>query len=271
MSETSAPERAELIVLGSGTSHGVPMIACDCPVCTSSNPRNQRTRCSVLLVREGYHLLVDTATDFRQQALRERIGRVDAVLYTHSHADHIFGLDDLRRYNYSQPGPIPIYSRRDVLDDLRHVFSYIFNPSQKGGGIPRIELLALEGPTRLGPFLVEPLPVFHGRLEINAYRFGDLAYVTDVSRIPPASMERLAGVRTLILDALRYQPHPTHFNLDQAIAVVELLKPERAFFTHIAHNFDHDAVNAQLPPHIRLAHDGLRLRFNPNGSDRSPA
>ncbi len=266
MVEQSAAGGAELVVLGSGTSHGVPVIACECPVCTSSNPRNQRTRCSVLLRQDGYFLLVDTATDFRQQALREKIPRVDAVLFTHSHADHIFGLDDLRRYNYTQPDPIPIYSRPDVLADLRKVFYYIFNPTQTGGGVPRIQLVPLSGPIRLGPFTVEPIPVFHGQLEINAYRFGDLAYVTDVSRIPPAGLERLAGVRTLILDALRYEPHPTHFNLDQAIAVVELLKPERAYFTHIAHNFDHDVVNAALPRHIQLSYDGLRLDFDPNGS-----
>ncbi|MBE7560359.1 MBL fold metallo-hydrolase [bacterium] len=267
MTELSSSGEAELVVLGSGTSHGVPMIACDCPVCRSDNPKNQRTRCSVLLRKNDFYLLVDTATDFRQQALREKIPRVDAVLYTHSHADHVFGLDDLRRYNYSQPHPIPIYSRPDVLEDLERIFSYIFHPAQAGGGVPRIRLISLPGPMRLGPFHVEPIPVFHGQLEINAYRFGDLAYVTDVSRIPPASLERLAGVRTLILDALRYQPHPTHFNLDQAIAVVELLKPERAYFTHIAHNLDHDAVNAQLPPHIELSYDGLRLAFKPDGNE----
>ena len=269
MQATAAPNGAELVVLGSGTSHGVPMIACDCPVCTSAHPRNKRTRCSVLLRHGGYHLLVDTAVDFRQQALREDIRRIDAVLFTHAHADHVFGLDDLRRYNYSQEEPIPIYSRRDVLDELRRIFAYIFEPRQKGGGVPRIVLSELDGPMQMGPFLVQPIPVFHGRLEILAFRFGNLAYATDVSRIPPAGMEALTGLDTLILDALRFEPHPTHFNLDQAVAVVELLKPRQAYFTHIAHNFDHDTVNASLPPHIQLAYDGLRIPFDPTAG-RNP-
>jgi phosphoribosyl 1,2-cyclic phosphate phosphodiesterase len=257
--------RAELVILGSGTSHGVPVVGCDCPVCLSTNPKNNRTRCSALLCQDDFNVLIDTSIDLRQQALREDIKRIDAVVYTHDHADHLLGLDELRLYNYYQQEAIPLYGPPYVLDSIRRIFNYIFDPLQEGGGIPKIELHPLSEPLEIGPFTLQPIPVYHGKLEVVAYRCGDLAYVTDVNRIPDASMEKLAGVRTLVLDALRRKPHSTHFNLEQALEVVDKIKPERACFTHMTHDMEHDETNRELPDHVTLSHDGLRLEFDPRG------
>ncbi|MCC6728961.1 MAG: MBL fold metallo-hydrolase [Chthonomonadales bacterium] len=243
-------------VLGSGTSHGVPMIGCDCPVCTSSNPRNRRFRPSVCVENEGRVALVDTTPELRMQALAFGLRRVDAVLITHTHADHIFGLDDLRRYNDLSGAEIPVFCDAASLDDIPRIFRYIFTETQTGGGKPRLTLH--EAPPRFDLFgmRVETLEVLHGRLPIRAYRFDDFAYVTDVNRVPEATMERLGGLQLLILDAVRYEPHATHFGLYEALAVVERLRPGRALFTHLSHRFDHDATNAALPPHCALAYDG---------------
>jgi phosphoribosyl 1,2-cyclic phosphate phosphodiesterase len=252
-----------VVVLGTGTSHGVPAIGCRCAVCTSPDPRDRRTRVSVAVRWRDRSLLIDTAPEFRLQAIRSDLRRVDAVLYTHSHADHIFGLDDLRRFNEMQDGEMPIYGTAATLDDLRRSFRYVFVPTQAGGGKPKLDLRTLvAGSYEIAGLPVEAIQVFHGELEVLAYRFGDFAYVTDVSRIPEASMERLRGLHTLILGALRWEPHPTHFSVEQALEVAAELQPARTFFTHIAHNLGHAEVERGLPPSVRLAYDGLVLNVS---------
>jgi phosphoribosyl 1,2-cyclic phosphate phosphodiesterase len=246
-------------MLGSGTSTGVPVIGCRCAVCTSDNPRNQRLRPCLLLDFEGGVVLVDTPTDLRQQALRFAVERVDAVLYTHAHADHIYGLDDLRIYNFRQHRPIPCYGSSATLAALRRAFSYVFEDGQEGGGKPQVELCAVRAPFELLGRRVIPVPVLHGELEVFGYRIGDFAYVTDVSRIPEASYELLAGVRVLVLDALRYRPHPTHFTVDEALAAASRVGAERTVLTHIAHEIDHDRPAVALPPGVELGYDGLVL------------
>ncbi len=206
----------------------------------------------------GKSILVDTAPELRQQAIRSHIRRVDAILYTHSHADHIFGLDDVRRFNEMQGGDLPVFGRPQVLDDLRRAFRYAFIETQLGGGKPRLALTPLEG-DRLewGGLTIEAIPVLHGNQEVLAFRFGSFAYVTDLSVLPPESRERLRGLDTLILDALRWEPHPTHFSIEEALAVVENLRPRQAYFTHMAHTVSHADAERRLPAHARLAYDGL--------------
>ena len=263
----------EVLVLGSGTSHGVPMIGCGCEVCRSANPKNKRMRPSILVETAQGNLLVDTTPELRMQALAFDVRQVDAVCITHTHADHIMGLDDLRRFNDLADKEIPVYGEAEVLDDVRRIYPYIFRETQLGGGKPRVTLHGLEIGSAL-PLLglkVTPLRVLHGRLPITAYRFDEpeqgrqaahrFAYVTDVSEIPAETMAQLRDLDVLILDAVRLDPHPTHFGLYQALDVIEILKPRRAFLTHLSHHFEHEAINAQLPDHVRLAYDGLRVAF----------
>lgn len=249
-----------LTLLGTGTSHGVPAIACSCPVCTSKDPRNQRYRCSALLQYEGRTLLVDTATEFRLQALRVGMARLDAILLTHAHADHICGLDDVRSFSERQGHPIPCYGSLETLEDVRRRFDYVFTETQQGGGKPRLELIPIQGPLNLFGLEIQPVPVFHGRLPVLGFRFGSGAYVTDCSSIPSGSMDLLRGLDLLVLDALRWRPHPTHFTVDQALEVVSRLRPDRTYLTHITHDLDHAATNAVLPPGVELAYDGLTLK-----------
>jgi phosphoribosyl 1,2-cyclic phosphate phosphodiesterase len=245
-----------ITVLGSGTSHGVPMIGCDCEVCTSTNPKNKRFRPSVAVENEGKTVLIDTTPELRLQSLAFGLKQVDAVLFTHTHADHIFGLDDLRRFNDLSGQEIPIYGDEATLADIRRIYSYIFNPTQIGGGIPRITLNEVPSSFDLFGMHIESFYVMHGKLPVLAYRFDNFAYVTDTNHIPPASMEKLQNLDLLILDTVRYKPHVTHFGLYEALAVVEELKPKRALFTHLSHLFEHETVNAELPEHVRLAYDG---------------
>ena len=251
-----------MTLLGTGTSHGVPMIGCECAVCRSSDPRDRRTRPSVLLEADSTlggvrSVLVDTATDLREQALTHRISRVDAILFTHSHADHILGLDEVRRFNVIQKSAIPCYADERTLGDLRRTFSYIFNPPTLGGGVPQIALFRIGGPFVLGPLEIVPVPLLHGHRPILGFRIGEFAYLTDCSRIPNESWPLLEGVRTLVLDALRDRPHPTHFSVAEALEAVARLGPERAYFTHICHDLPHAATNERLPRGIELAYDGL--------------
>jgi len=255
--------KAILTVLGSGTSMGVPTIGCDCAVCSSSDPHDRRTRPSVLVEFGGHVVLIDTTPDFREQAIRERIRRLDAVLYTHSHADHILGLDDLRPLSFHRDGRIPLYAHAHTIPTLRSMFRYIFESDYKFGGLAQVELHEINGAAAVELFGAhfEPIPVLHGDTEIHGYRFGTAAYLTDFSEIPPPSMERLRGLDILFLDALRHKPHPTHSTVENSLRLVEQLAPRRAFFTHIAHDLPHAATNAKLPPNVRLAHDGLKLEF----------
>lgn len=251
----------KLTFLGTGTSTGVPMVVCQCPVCTSTDPHDKRTRPSVLLEYDGRAVVIDTAPDFRLQALREGMARLDAVVFTHTHADHLMGLDDVRVFYFRQRQPIPIYAAPDSMESIKRIFQYIFDQKYPYGGIAKLDPHLIEGPFELFGQRFTPLPVLHGHLPVLGFRFGRSAYVTDFSAIPDSTVPLLEGLDVLILDALRPKPHPTHSSLEQSLAWVERLKPQRAFFTHIAHEMAHEATNATLPPHARLAYDGLKLEL----------
>ncbi|MGQ9487057.1 MAG: MBL fold metallo-hydrolase [Armatimonadota bacterium] len=259
--------KASVLVLGSGTSHGVPMIGCRCPVCTSDDLRNQRARPCILLELPDGNVLVDTPPELRLQCIRFGVEHVQAVLYTHAHADHLFGLDDVRRFNDLQGCEMPIYAEPEVLETIRRAFAYVFMPTPIAGGKPQLRLYPLDGPLRLAGATIEPLRVYHGQLPILAFRVGGFAYVTDVSYIPPETEERLHGLEWLFLDAVRYEPHPTHFCFEQALEVVNRLKPRRTAFVHLSHDYDHEATNALLPEGIELAYDGMRVEFEVPGAD----
>lgn len=247
--------------MGSGTSMGVPTIGCECEVCVSENPKNKRTRPSLLVRTAGKHLLIDTATDLRAQAIREGLKRIDAVLYTHSHADHILGLDDLRPFNFWQKKHIPCFGNEITMEKVCDTFKYVFTEPQPGGSMPRIEPHVVNDRFEFEGVTVQPLPILHGRMPIFGYRIGRLSYITDCSEIPSETYGLLKGTKVLVLGVLRYAPHPTHLNLEQALQIIDRVQPERAFFTHISHDFDHDRANAELPEHIRLSYDGLRFEM----------
>ena len=254
--------QATLTVLGSGTSMGVPTIGCDCAVCHSTDPRDRRTRPSVMITYGGRNVLIDTGPDFREQALREQITHDDAVLYTHTHADHILGIDDLRPLSFAhKPGKLPLYATPDAADLLRRMFRYIFDADYKFGGLPQVEMKPIEGPVALFGACFEPVTVIHGETPILAFRFGSAAYLTDHSDVPAGSLDQLRNLDILFLDALRYKPHPTHSTVDQALNIVNEVKPKRAFFTHICHDLPHEVTNATLPPGVQLAYDGMKLEF----------
>lgn len=249
-----------ITVLGSGTSVGVPTIGCHCAVCTSADPRDNRLRPSVLVQFHGHTVLVDTTPDFRQQALRAGIQRLDAILFTHEHADHIMGLDDVRPFNFRQNGAIPIYGSAGTMEAIRRCFRYIFAESSGSGAIPKLDVHELNGDAfDLFGLRVEPIRLEHGRGESHGYRFGPAAYLTDHSEIPPDSLDRLRGLDVLFLDALRHKPHPTHSTVRRSTEYVEMLSPRRAYFTHISHDLPHGRTEELLPPHIRLAYDGLEI------------
>jgi phosphoribosyl 1,2-cyclic phosphate phosphodiesterase len=253
--------QAKLTVLGSGTSMGVPTIGCRCAVCRSSDPHDRRTRPSIMLEYAGKVVVVDTTPDFREQAIREEISRLDAVLYTHSHADHILGLDDVRPLSFERPGKIPLYARPDAAVVIGNTFRYIFDANYKFGTMAQVELREITGPVELFGARFEPVPVLHGDTEILGFRFGSAAYLTDHSEVPEPSLALLQGLDVLFLDALRYQPHPTHSTVDKSLQIVESVQPKRAFFTHICHDLGHELANAALPPQVRLAYDGMQLEF----------
>lgn len=253
--------KATLTVLGSGTSMGVPTIGCDCAVCHSSDPHDRRTRPSILIEFSGKHVLIDTTPDFREQAIREGIRKIDAVIYTHAHADHILGIDDLRPLSYHREGKIPLYARPEAADFLRKMFSYIFDADYKFGGLARLELNPIDGPFELFGNRIQPVPVMHGDTEIFGYRFGNAAYLTDFSTIPESSMPLLEGLDVLFLDGLRHKPHPTHSTVENSMRIGDQVKARRVFFTHICHDLPHEETNAALPPHVRLSYDGMKLEF----------
>jgi phosphoribosyl 1,2-cyclic phosphate phosphodiesterase len=235
------------------------MIGCTCAVCRSADPRDRRTRPSIFIeVEQGPRLLVDTSTDLRHQALTHNLTRVDAILYTHSHADHIMGLDDVRRFNVMQGGSIPAYADARTADDLSRAFSYVFNPpGQQGGGVPQVSLHTITGPFNIDKVGIQPVPIFHGTRPILGFRLGSLAYLTDCNGLADEAWPMLAEVDVLILDALRHRPHPTHFTVGEALQVVERIKPRQTYLTHICHDLPHHATNATLPAGVELAYDGL--------------
>lgn len=249
-----------ILVLGSGTSVGVPTIGCDCRVCRSPDPRDRRLRPSILVRYSGRCILVDTTPDFRQQALRAGLDRLDAILFTHAHADHVMGLDDVRPLNHVMRGPIPVYGSPQTLEAIRRIFDYIFSDLPSESSIPRLKLHALDGrPFDLFGLRVRPVPLNHGRGEVYGFRFGAAAYLTDHSDIPEASLALLENLDVLFLDGLRHRPHPTHTTVARALEYVERLRPRRAFLTHICHDLPHEETERSLPPHVRLAYDGLEV------------
>jgi phosphoribosyl 1,2-cyclic phosphate phosphodiesterase len=254
----------ELTILGCGTSTGVPLLFCECKVCRSKDPKNHRLRTSAWLKVGGKSFLLDASTDLRQQALLAKIPRLDAVLFTHPHADHVSGIDEIRSFNYIQKQRIPAYGNAWTCGDLRSRFPYIFAPSDKieGGGIPLMDLHEFKASTKqidVAGVLVVPIALSHGSEECVGYRIGELAYVTDCNAIPPASMARLADLDTLVLDCLRIAPHGTHLNLERALEVVERLRPRRTIFTHLGHDFDYRKWKKKLPRGTELAYDGMKI------------
>jgi len=264
---------AVLTFLGSGTSMGVPTLGCTCAVCMSAylpGSPNRRTRPSISLNYNQHTVLIDTGPDFHAQAIRERLMSVDAVLYTHNHADHILGMDDLRPLSFARPEGIALYADDTTASTIERVFEYTFRKVDRYPTSARVEIhrLSTAPDTTIDLFgaTFQRIPVTHGRNTIAGYRFGSAAYLTDMSDIPPESIPLLQDLDILILDALRREPHPSHSHLANSITLVEKLAPKRAFFTHISHDLDHESTNAELPSNMQLAHDGLKLHFNINSA-----
>ena len=250
-------------MLGSGTSMGVPTLTCHCAVCSSTDPHDKRLRPSILLVHDGQTAVIDTTPDFRYQAMRAGIERLDAILFTHAHADHILGFDDIRPYNLRQKAALPVYASPETIARLKVTFSYVFDEAPAGSTIPRVTLHPIEGPFEVIGTRIVPVPARHGEIGVLGFRFGGAAYLTDFSVIPESSKKLLADLDDLILDALRDEPHPMHQTVEQALALIRELKPRRAWFTHIAHELPHQETIARLVaagyPNVSLAYDGLHF------------
>jgi len=253
----------EVVFLGTGTSVGVPAIGCDCSVCTSDDPKNSRTRCAIVLRLAQGNLLIDTPPDLRLQLLREKIPLIHSVLFTHEHADHLFGLDDLRLFPFRLGHAVPLYCQSHVEARIRHSFDYAFIDRQPThpGATPQFEFVTIdEAAFQVLGVEVLPIPMKHGpHFDVLGFRIGGFAYCTDTNFIPDASMERLQGVDTFILDSLRYRPHPTHYCVEEALKIIEQVRPRVAYLTHISHDLDHGPAESILPEHVHLAYDGLRL------------
>jgi phosphoribosyl 1,2-cyclic phosphate phosphodiesterase len=250
--------------LGTGTSQGVPVIGCTCPICTSPDPRDKRTRASIYVEAPECAFVVDTGPDFRTQCLREKVARVDAVVYTHAHTDHIMGFDDLRPFFPAQK-PMPVYASSATLGDLQRVFHFAFNGENRYPGYLHPDPRPIEGGFRLGETELTPLPVPHGRSEVLGFLFSRggarlAAYLSDCKSVPEPVIEQIRGVRHLIVDALRYKPHPTHMNVEEALEVALEVGPESTWFTHLCHELQHAKVEEKLPDGVRVAFDGMKLR-----------
>lgn len=254
--------KLRVTLLGTGTSTGVPVVGCTCAVCTSDDPRNRRLRCAAWIEVDGLSLLIDAGPDIRRQALAAGIRRVDAILYTHYHYDHVAGIDDLRPFCFDRPDAIPAYAHPETLTILEHLFGYVFG-DERYPSAPRLALHEASAPfvvsgrnghTRVP---VTPLEVWHGDMRVNGYRIGGFAYVTDVNHIPDDALRLLEGVDTLVLDALRHEPHPTHYSVGEAINVARAIGARRTYFTHLTHSMDHAVEDARLPDGISLGYDGL--------------
>jgi phosphoribosyl 1,2-cyclic phosphate phosphodiesterase len=260
-----------LTFLGTGTSVGVPMIGCDCDVCRSDDSRDKRSRTGLMVettVEGGERrMVIDVSADFRQQALRENIDRLDALLITHCHADHVFGLDDIRPINFRH-GAVPVYASEVTWRGLRRIFSYIFDREHIGGGLPQLVPHVIEGDFEACGLRITPVPVIHGKSEVTGFRFcpvGDshaqAAFITDCNQIPGESLDKLRDLDLLIIDAVRYKPHPTHLSVEQSLAYIAELKPRRALLTHIGHDIKHSEASRRLPENVELAYDGLSIEF----------
>jgi len=249
----------KITFLGTGTSYGVPMVGCECRVCTSDNPKNSRTRSSIIISDGEYNILIDAATELRIQCLKNSVKRLDAVLLTHSHADHVLGFDDLRHFNRIRKTNIPVYGSVETVNSVYRMFSYAFKEVSSNGSKPKVTLIPIDGKINLFGKEIIPVDVMHGQEKVTAYRFDKFAYVTDVSQIPQNSLEKLKGLDLLIIAALRNIPHEKHFSIEQAKSVVSKLKPKQTFFTHIAHEVEHEETEKILPAGIKLAYDGLSV------------
>ena len=245
--------------LGTGTSVGVPAVGCDCETCLSADPRDKRLRTSVLVESNGQNILIDASTDFRQQALRAGIKEIAAILFTHSHADHCFGLDDTRPIMFKH-GAIACFATETTWQGLRRIYAYVFEPAPYPG-VPRIIPHRIEGDFNLLGLDVAPLTVIHGRLPVTAFRIGRFAYVTDCNEIPDETCARLSGLDMLVIDALRFKKHPTHMTLDDALGYIKRLRPRRALLTHISHDIKHEETSGHLPENVEIAYDGLTLEI----------
>jgi phosphoribosyl 1,2-cyclic phosphate phosphodiesterase len=254
-------QAGKVTFLGTGTSSGVPMIGCPCEVCHSTDPRDRRLRPSIHVGVPGRaSILIDTTPDFRQQALTARIERIDAILFTHSHADHILGLDDIRRFNWIQGGPVTCYAAPATWDDISRTFHYAFDGvTRMGGGIPKIDRRDIDGPFSVNNVRIVPVPLWHGDAPILGFRLGTFAYLTDCNRLHDDAWALVEGVETLVIDALRDKPHTTHFTVAEALEVIGRVKPRRAYMTHMSHDLGHAATSARLPAGVELAYDGLVL------------
>lgn len=247
--------------LGTGTSQGIPVINCDCSVCRSDNPKNKRLRASVLIENKGIIIIIDTSPDFRQQLLRNPVDKIDAVLYTHVHADHIFGFDDLRRFNWMQKKRIPIYGNQYSINHLSNNFTYAFGTGDLMPGVPNLAPNIINGSVKIDSLNIIPIPLMHGEQEILGYRIENFAYCTDVSHIPDTTYALLENLDLLVLDALREKPHPTHFSLGEAIKQAQKINAGQTYFTHMNHCIDHEVHSANLPEKIYLAYDNLTIEL----------
>lgn len=248
-------------LLGTGTSSGVPTIGCKCPVCLSDDPKDKRLRCSLLIETQSTTVVIDTSADFRQQMIKHSVDKIDAIVYTHQHFDHISGFDDIRAYNFIQHKPTPIYINNSTFSSLKNTFSYAFGEAvQVGGGLPLVDINMIDREDfKIGDIEFQIIPMEHGKIEVLGFRIGSFAYCTDTNYIPDTSLDKLKELDVLMLDALRYHPHPTHFTVEESINIAKQLKAKETYFTHIAHQISHSLLSKELPKSINLAYDGLEF------------
>lgn len=253
------PDHITLTLLGTGGSFGVPMLGCRCAVCTSPDPRDKRLRTSATVEMDGRVILIDASPDLRAQGLLHGVDRVDAVLFTHDHADHVGGIDDLRAFNLRRPGKLVCYGDARTLDAIRRRYDYIFSSEPALGSRPRLELCEITGPWEMWGREVVPLEVMHGQQAITGYTFGPLAYITDASSLPEATVEAVHGAEVLVLNALRQEPHPMHMSLDEAVAMARRIGAKQTYLIHLGHEVEHASTSCELPPGVALAYDGLTV------------
>jgi phosphoribosyl 1,2-cyclic phosphate phosphodiesterase len=251
----------QITFLGTGTSHGIPVIACDCSTCRSNNPKNKRNRTSIYVETAGYHILIDTPPEMRLELLKNNIKEVDLILMTHAHADHLMGFDDIRALNWYQGKEMPVYANSDTISHIKRVFPYIFAKNNPGGGVPQVILRESKSKIKLANLTIMPIPIYHGNNLILGYRIGKFAYLTDCSKIPAASYPLLDGVEYAAVDALRYREHPTHMNVEQAVNLIKKLQLKHGYLTHLSHRLEHERLSNSLPDNISVAYDNLVINI----------